>query len=153
MNRTQLVMNYVSIYPKTSGKGSMPGWGLGPLCIPKSKDGQRRTRGSWETSEEGQGKDMAGWGGGCGHGEILEVRLVSVVKAGSWAVGGEGTGTPGFLPLLLGCTYVWGAGWYGKMSLFPWMCKLREAGRALTLHVSPIALMPRGFQKTCSWLK
>ena len=39
---------------------------------------------------------MAGWGRGCGHGEILEVRLVSVVKPGSWAVGGEGTGTPGF---------------------------------------------------------
>lgn len=39
---------------------------------------------------------MAGWGRGCGHGEILEVRLLSVVKSGSWAVGGEGTGTPGF---------------------------------------------------------
>lgn len=82
----------------------MPGWGLGHLCAsPKQKMDRERTRGSWETSEEGQGKDMAGWGRGCGHGEILEVRLVSVVKAGSWAVGEREQG------LLGSCLFCWDA--------------------------------------------
>lgn len=28
---------------------------------------------------------MAGWGGGRGHGDILEVRLVGVALGGTWA--------------------------------------------------------------------
>ena len=156
---TQSVMNYVTVFIlRAVGRVLCQAGVLVTCASPKAKNGQRRTRGSWETSEEGQGKDMAGWGRGCGHGEILEVRLVSVVKAGSWAVGEEGTGTPGFLPLPPGCMYVcmYGeqGGGHGKMSLFPWTCKLPEAGMGPhTPCLSHGPLCPRGFQKTCFWLR
>lgn len=58
---------------------------LGHFCLPQSKGWtEEDQRGNWETSEDGQGRDLAGWGGGRGHGDILEVRLVGVALRGTW---------------------------------------------------------------------
>ena len=53
---TQLVMNYVKVFILRAVGRVLCQAGVLVTCeSPKAKDGQRRTRGGWETSEEGQG--------------------------------------------------------------------------------------------------